>query len=323
LPLPRIPPLNALRAFKVASLTGSFSQAASELCVSQGAVSRHVAKLEDYLGVKLFDRTNREVRLTEAGARYAAELQIAFEHIERATLDLHFEKKSSRLKIGLFPSLACTWVMEKLQEYQALNPELGLDIVCQTLFSDVDVHALDIMSMNTTSPYDNVEYMPLLDAVLSPVCSSALGERIGRDPRNLKDFTTLHSLRRPDHWSTWLRAAGLPASHCKATRTFENSALALQAAITGMGVAMGLTPLANYLPGHGTLVQPFELKVPLAESYGFAWRPSVLRSKVPRALIDWFKAEKDRRDIEMKARSTAVADRTIATTEPIAPLAVA
>ncbi len=303
MPLPLLPPLNALRAFKVASLTNSFSLAADEMCVSQGAVSRHIAKLEAYLGVRLFDRTNREVRLTDVGAQYAAELQIAFERIEQATLRLHSDRKRDRLKIGVFPSLANSWAMEKLQEYQTLNPELGLDIVCQTLFSDVDTHALDIMSMNTALAREGIDYLPMLNVVLSPVCSPELAARLSGDPAELADVTMLHSLRRPDHWGMWLRAAGLPASISKSNRHFENSALAFQAATAGMGVAMSLTGIDDHLPVYHNMVQPFALKLPVQESYGFAWRPTVLQSPTARAFIEWI---------------TEQQVRHFATTEPLA-----
>lgn len=290
--LPLLPPLNALRAFKVASLTNSFSLAAEEMCVSQGAVSRHIAKLEAYLGVRLFDRANREVRLTEVGAQYAAELQVAFERIEQATRQLHTERKRERLKVGVFPSLASTWVMAKLQEYQILNPQLGLDIVCQTLFSDVDTHALDIMSMNTNTMRDGVEYLPLLDVELAPVCTPDFAAEVGEDPQALINLTTLHSLRRPDHWSTWLTAAGVNPNNCRATRHFENSALAYQAAINGLGVAMSLTSLANHLPLYRTVIQPFGLKVAVEESYGFAWRPSAMALPPARNFIGWLREQK-------------------------------
>lgn len=302
--LPILPPLNALRAFKVASLTGSFSAAADELCVSQGAVSRHIAKLEDYLGIKLFDRVNREVRLTPSGHQYAAELQIAFELIEQATRDLHVEKKRARLKIGVFPSLANTWVMELIQNYQELNPDLGLDIVCQTMFSDVDIHALDIMSMNTDLRQHNIEYLPLLNVVLTPICSRSIAGELREDPRRIQHHTMLHSLRRPDHWATWLKAAGLPPQHGRSIRHFENSALAQQAAMCGMGIAMSLTGLENHLPSYREMVQPFELKVALEESYGFAWRPGQGSSKTVRAFIDWLREQKQARAASLVDRSS-------------------
>jgi LysR family glycine cleavage system transcriptional activator len=306
LPLPLLPPLNALRAFKVASLTGSFSLAADELCVSQGAVSRHIAKLEAYLGVKLFDRTSREARLTEAGSQYAAQLQLAFEAIERATLDLHREKKRDRLKIGLFPSLASTWVMQMIQEYQLLHPELGLDILCQTMFSDVDTHALDIMSMNTNMVYDNSDYLPLMDVVLTPICTKDLAAKLGPtpDPADIGAVTTLHSLRRPEYWATWLKAAGVPAARCRLTRHFENSALAEQAANAGMGLAMSMTSIENHLPAFHDLVQPYDLKVRLDETNGFAWRPRIMRSKAARDFIEWFAGQKEQRDLTMAANRT-------------------
>jgi LysR family glycine cleavage system transcriptional activator len=301
--LPLLPPLNALRAFKVASLTNSFSLAADEMCVSQGAVSRHIAKLEAYLGVRLFDRTNREVRLTEVGAQYAAELQVAFERIEQATRQLHTERKRDRLKIGVFPSIANTWVMAKLQEYQILNPDLGLDIVCQTMFSDVDTHSLDIMSMNTTLMHEGVEYLPLLDVELAPVCAPELAERVGNDPHALAHMTTLHSLRRPDHWSTWLEAAGVEPTMCRATRHFENSALAYQAAVNGMGIAMSLTGTENHLPIYRTMVRPFALQLAIDESYGFAWRPSITKSPPARDFLEWFTACKVQHDAQAAAVS--------------------
>lgn len=307
MPLPLLPPLNALRAFKVASLTNSFSVAADEMCVSQGAVSRHIAKLEDYLGVKLFDRTNREVRLTEVGAQYAAELQIAFERIEQATRQLHAESSRERLKLGVFPSLANSWVMGKVQDYQALHPDLGIDIVCQTLFSDVDTHALDVMSMNNTLPHEGVDYLPLLEVELAPVCTPELAEQIGDDPMALTEVTMLHSLRRPDHWPIWLREAGVPVTACRATRHFENSALAYQAAVAGMGMAMGLASPKDQLPVYQHMVRPFPISVRIEETYGFAWRPGTLSSKPARQFIEWFEAEKAERESELPAELEIVA----------------
>lgn len=303
--LPLLPPLNALRAFKVASLSGSFSAAAAELCVSQGAVSRHIAKLEDYLGVRLFDRTNREVRLTPVGADYAEKLQAAFEAIELATVELHTERKRDHLKVGVYPSLANTWVMGKLEEYQEAHSELSLELVCQTTFSDIEAHALDIMGMNSLIlvQHSGIEYLPMMDVVLSPICTREMSERIGKDPANLPNFATLHSLRRPEHWQQWFEAAGLSHRACRASRHFENSALAHQAAVTGMGVAMGLTSIENHLPVYQRMVHPFALKIEKDESYGFGWRQGALKSEPAREFITWMDEQKSARDDAQRVKT--------------------
>jgi LysR family glycine cleavage system transcriptional activator len=186
--------------------------------------------------------------------------------------------------------------MGKLQEYQVLNPDLAIDIVCQTHFSDVDAHSLDMMSMNSTSPYSGVEYLPLIQVELSPVCSPELAAQLGKDVAALTRFTMLHSLRRPDHWPIWLREAGIPGPACRSNRHFENSALAFQAAVAGMGVAMGLTSCEDQLPIYRHMVRPFSLTVPLEETYGLSWRPSMLTSNPARSFIDWLVAEKQAHD---------------------------
>lgn len=312
LPLPLIPPLNALRAFKVASMSASFTTAADELCVSQGAVSRHIAKLEDYLGVQLFDRSGREVKLTDAGARYASELQFAFNRIEQATMRLHSERKRDRVKLGLFPSLANTWVMTAIQEYQVLHPELAFDIVCQTMFSDVDIHSLDVMSTNTEIPRKGIEYLPLLNVVLTPACLPVIADQMAGDPEALLDQVTLHSIQRPDHWTSWLRAAGVTIQPANGARHFENSALALQAAAAGMGVAMSVTAIDNHLPMFHSVVQPFDLKLTINESYGFAWRTGIERSPLTRNFIEWMSAYKIEREKE-NATLSVVNDQDIET----------
>ena len=125
----RIPPLNALRAFEAASRTGSFTIAASELSVSPGAISRHIAHLELVLGIRLFERGHRAVYLTHAGTKYAASIQSTFEEIETATRRLKTSIHNEPVRVRAFHNFIFRWLMPRLAPFRAApvssRPRIG------------------------------------------------------------------------------------------------------------------------------------------------------------------------------------------------------
>jgi LysR family transcriptional regulator, glycine cleavage system transcriptional activator len=271
----KLPPLNALRAFEIASQATSFTAAASELCVSQGAVSRHIAHLEDYFGVPLFDRGGRQVRLTDAGILLADELHMAFDRIEAATRKVGRQRQRQCIRLGLFPTMATSWLMPRLVEFQATHPAMELQVTCKTEFSAEDKARFDVISGRGPVSESTMEYQPILDIMLRPVCSPSMLASL-QTPDDLRRCTTLHSINRRSDWDAWLAKANVGPLDGSRVLRFENSVLAHQAAASGLGVAMaiyqndaiGLSP---------QLVEPFPQTVRTGESYGLFW---------PRALSD-------------------------------------
>lgn len=295
----KLPPLNALRAFEIASRFGSFTIAARELSVSQSAVSRHIAHLEACLGVPLFDRRHREVRLTEQGQAYAAEVQKGFDQLLDATAKLLKGGENQLLRVALFPSIAARWLMPRLPRFYDENPDIQLSITTTVDRPDLEADTVDIANYRGIPSDPRVDYLALFDVALRPVCSPALlsGPKALKDPRDLGDLILLHSLNRLDDWRIWLEAAGVTGVDPRRGLRFENSALAYQAAIDGVGVVMAQTNVIADELLTGRLVAPFQLAVRTGESYGLAWLKARSDDIAIRAFREWIAAEASKSDV--------------------------
>jgi LysR family glycine cleavage system transcriptional activator len=288
----RLPPLNALRAFEVASRVGSFTIAARELCVSQGAVSRHIAHLEGYLGVQLFDRCPREVKLTPAGALYANEIQIAFDRILRTTATIKDSRKRNGLRVAVFPSIAAFWLMPRLARFRAAHPDVELYISTLS-HPDLEREDIDIANFRGTLAGAHVEYCPLFDVEIQPVCSPHLisSESGKADPEQIRGKLLLCSVHCIQDWQMWLDQVGVRGIDPHQGLKFANSALAYQAAIDGLGIAIAQTHVVRGEFAQRRLIAVFEQVLRTNESYGLAWLSSKARRPGLEAFREWFVGE--------------------------------
>jgi LysR family transcriptional regulator, glycine cleavage system transcriptional activator len=265
----RLPPLNALRAFEVAARTTNFTLAARELHVSQGAVSRHVAQLEAHLGLKLFHRHHRKVKLTAEGAQYAQTIRAAFDQMDEATRLLRRTDRPSPLRIRLFPTVAIKWFVPRLGRFHARHPEI--DVQTTTTASPVrfDAEDVDFTIQMRQSPQEGVRYDKLFGVELLPVCCGELRRRLAarRAPEDLLREPLLHSMQRPRDWQTWFEAASIAPAAIRDGLTFGNSALAYQAAIDGSGIAIAHRQMVQDDLASGRLVPASELIVAIEEAY--------------------------------------------------------
>ena len=288
-----LPPLNALKAFRVASQTRSFTAAAEELCVSQGAISRHIARLEDFVGVPLFERNHREVKLTAAGMTYALEVQAALERIEQATVAIQDAKKRQVLRLALFPTIATSWLMPRLAAFQLTNPNIELHTEIKTDPLGLALEDHDVASIRDVNAGHARVFEPVLEIILRPVCSPALlaVPKGLRTPADLKHHIALRSANRPEDWPTWLAHVDGPPLEERRTLTFENTAQACQAAAAGVGVAMAIASLLEDDHAQGRLVEPFQQKVETGHSYGLSWQKARADAPHIRAFAIWLRAE--------------------------------
>jgi LysR family glycine cleavage system transcriptional activator len=271
----RLPPLNAIRAFEATARHLSFTRAAKELCVTQGAVSRHVAALEQSLGTKLFERHHRAIELTAKGEIYFRALRDAFERIEDATDHVAGIPDSATLRIKLPPTFAIRWIVPRLARLHALDGRLDVQITTSHSPVDFDREEVDVAIHSGTAPTPGTISAKLFGEVLTPVCSPALlrqGPRLKR-PDDLRHHTLLRSLYRPNDWPAWLAAAGAPDLDGHSSLGFENSALAYQAAIDRVGIAVAQPILVADDLATGRLVAPFGLRVPTAGAYFLVYPP--------------------------------------------------
>jgi LysR family glycine cleavage system transcriptional activator len=265
----KLPPLNALRAFEVAARSENFTQAAKSLNVSPGAVSRHIAQLEAFLGLRLFVRSQHDVKLTAQGKEYAQVITEAFDRIELATQVKRQKKRNRVVRIRLFPTVAMKWLVGRLTRFHALHPTINVQVTIANDLVDVSTEEVDFTIQTPAIPKPGVRYDTLFPIELLPVCSPTELRKDPplREPRDLLERTLLHSMKRPHDWRTWFEASSVATGDLREGLAFGNSSLAYQAAIDGLGVAMAHVELVQDDLNTGRLVKAYPLVVRTADSY--------------------------------------------------------
>ncbi|MGO4762499.1 transcriptional regulator GcvA [Cupriavidus sp. 2KB_3] len=254
-----LPPLNALRAFEAAGRLGSFKEAAAALHVTHGAVSQQVRLLEEWLGAALFERHNRRVTLTPAAQAYLAGIGPLFEQLAQATARYGVPGPVSRtLSVNAPATFTLRWLVPRLAKFRAGHPDVEIKVETSNgpLESLKDDH--DLIIRGGPDTFYGYAMRPFLTEERLPVCSPALLQRLPlRQPGDLRHHTLLHTSSLPRLWPDWLASAQIPALRPAATLTFDHFYLTLQAAIDGIGIAMGPTALVSDDLASGRLVAPF------------------------------------------------------------------
>lgn len=257
---PRLPPLGALRAFEAAARHTSFTRAATELFVTPGAISRQIATLEEFVGFPLFERTNREVKLTVAGVEYAHSISGAFSAIQDATRHLLASRQQAPLRISAPLTFALRWLIPRLASFKNLHPHDDYRLTTVVPIPLKLTTEFDVGIRILRSSADVVAHR-LFDVELVPVCSPRLlaqGPPL-KEPADLRRHVLLLSSARPKDWPLWLAAAGLTDIDPSSGVQFESSSVAYEGALEGMGVALAMKGLVGDHLASGRLVMPFDL----------------------------------------------------------------
>jgi LysR family glycine cleavage system transcriptional activator len=262
----RLPSLNGLRAFEAAARHLSFTSAASELNVTQTAISHQIRRLEEELGIRLFVRQNRALALTPAARDYLPGVRAAFNDLRLATDRLKRRDNDRVLTVSTIASLAAKWLLPKLSAFQEAHPGIDVRITTSTALVDFKSGDVDAAIRFGRGHWPGVRAQWLMADQLFPVCSPVLlaGNRALQHPEDLREHVLLHtSGAQEDDWRLWLTAAGLPANlSTQPGLTFDLSFMTIQAAIDGLGVAMGRTSYVEADIGKGRLVVPFKITLP-------------------------------------------------------------
>ncbi len=290
----RLPPLNALRAFEAAGRHLSFTAAAAELNVTPGAVSRQIKRLEEHLGFRLFERHFRAVILTSAGRAYLETLSDAFGRIASGTHKLLLSRSGRPLHIFASMMFTTHWLMPRLSRFEgdALAGGIRLSTSLTAMpdpFAGGDVDAAIYLG------YDDHPGMcchRLLESNLLPICSPVL---LRANPlRRISDLerhTLLHSLVFPDNWNVWLAAAGHADLQAANNIAFGSSSLAYQAAIEGVGVALGQAVLIREDVKAGRLVTPLAQSLRDGSAYILAYPERADRAAPLSSFLFWLRKE--------------------------------
>jgi len=260
-----LPSLNGLRAFEAAARHLSFTRAASELNVTQTAISHQIRRLEAQLGLRLFLRRNRALALTPEAQAYLPAVREAFEDLREATDRLRRRERQSVLTVSTMASLAAKWLLPRVAAFQEANPGIEVRLTASTHLVDFRREEIDMAVRYGHGVWPGLRAVFLMSEDIFPVCSPSLlkGKRGLRRPEDLAHHTLLHNTGLREDWQVWLTAAGLPAAlGQKRGLVFSESFMAIQAAIDGLGVALARTPFVETDLRDGRLVAPFDLALP-------------------------------------------------------------
>jgi LysR family glycine cleavage system transcriptional activator len=262
----RLPSLNGLRAFEAAARHLSFTRAASELNVTQTAISHQIKRLEDELGLRLFVRQNRALALTPQARDYLPLVRAAFDDLRLATERLVRKDGGKVLTVSTLASLAAKWLLPRLTAFQEAHPGIDVRITTSMALVDFRKDDVDAAIRYGRGHWPGVRAEWLMADELFPVCSPALlqGDKPLRCPEDLAHHTLLHTTGGyEDDWRLWLTAAGLSAGMPRRVELgFDLIFMTIQAAIDGVGIALGRTSYVQDDIAKGRLVVPFKIALP-------------------------------------------------------------
>jgi LysR family transcriptional regulator, glycine cleavage system transcriptional activator len=255
----KIPPLNPLRAFAVAARHLSFTQAAEELCVTQGAISRSVKALEDYLGEPLFERTGHGLVLTEQSEAFALRLSDGFARLAEATDEFFGIQANPVLTIRTYTSFLIGFLIPNLPDFQIRHPDIKVRLLPAMDNVEIGRDLTDVRIRYGRGAWKGTNSTLLFHDCLRPVCSPALLDPAKR-PYNVETLASqvmLHQeLRRPD-WPDWLNLVGAGDLVPRDNLVFDELSIVYQAAIAGVGLVMAQKAYFQREIAEGRLFEPF------------------------------------------------------------------
>src|SRR5215469_16893395 len=290
--LRRLPVLNALKSFEAAARHESFTRAAEELNVTQGAVSHQVKALEQELGVKLFNRERQRLVITESGRQYLAVVRDAFDRIAIGTERLMQRQSSGALTLSTSPDFAAKWLVHRLGRFSAAHPEIDLTVSATMHHVDFAREEVDVAVRHGDGNWPGLHVERLCAEQVFPVCSPKLvaGRQRLSKPADVLKFPVLH-LEGSKDWARWLEAAGVPDADRVRGPVLNRASMLIDAAADGQGIALARTTLAAWDLLGGRLVRPFAAALRLAKNYWIVCpRATAMVPKVKQAR-EWLLAE--------------------------------
>jgi DNA-binding transcriptional LysR family regulator len=282
-----LPSSSALAAFDSVARLGSFSLAADELSLTQGAISRQVMSMEEQLGVRLFERGARGVSLTAEGRTYAKAIGAALGEIRAASLQLMTKTHGSVLNLAMLPTFGTRWLLPRIPDFVDSHPEITINFATRIGQFDFEREGID-MAIHIGQPdWPAAESTFLMPEMVAPVCSPAfLADHPIKSAQDIADFPLLHMASRPGAWDHWFQSLGIVTSPTKGMR-FEQFSSVAQACIAGLGIALMPLFLIEVELKVGQIVQAFPHQVRSPSSY-YAVAPVSRSNHVPVKLFrEW------------------------------------
>ena len=283
-----LPPLQLLQAFEAAGRLLSFKRAAEELHVTPSAISQQIKSLEESLGLVLFERIVRGLRLTDAGRAYWQDVHDALTRLRVSTLQLTDRFGHSVLRVSIIPFIANEVVIPALHTFQEQYPDIELRIETSPNTLSFQAEESDIAVRVGLGKWAGFVSEKIRDIIVTPVCSPALAK--GSKWKTVADLsgeTFINVSTNPDHWQEVARAAGLDSLQPGNVLVFDSYYAAMSAAEKGLGVALGLFPLTTSWVVSGRLAAPFPVRAKVAEAHHIIFRSGSHTREECRVFRDW------------------------------------
>lgn len=289
---PYLPSLQSLLAFEAAARHLSFTRAAQELELTQTAISHQIKTLEDRLGTKLFVRVRNALSLTPAAREYLVSVNDAISVLSLATERTRKNKTNTILTVTCLPTYATTCLIPALPDFQEKHPDITVHLATSATFDEFERNTYDIAIRYGSGRWPSVHADLLHTEQFFPVCAPQLMQGLeGKAPaevlKSLRQIRTYFYSMYQDDWPKWLDAAGLAHAEFHGESVFHLQLTSLSAAVEGVGIAIGRTPLIDRDLARGHLVEPFGVRVDSSSSYYVTSPTSKSKQDKVRAFRDW------------------------------------
>ncbi|KFL25786.1 hypothetical protein JP74_17180 [Devosia sp. 17-2-E-8] len=289
MPSPFFIPLNALRAIEIVARRGALSPAAEELGVTPGAVSQHIRRAEERLGIQLFERTPRGLVPTPELVDQLPRLTEGFDHLATGLAGLRPDAETS-LTITVGSMFASLWLVPRLGRFAALHPDIELRLVATSKFLDLGRQDIDCGVRFGLGHWPGVEASLFGRRDYSPFCAPELAARLST-PADLARVQVIRDESTLLNWDTWLAAAGVAEAPTMAGPSYTDPLLAYEAALAGQGVLLVMDMLMVDALATGRLVRPFPVGVESEYAHWFVSAAGRRLRKPARLFRDWLEAE--------------------------------
>ncbi|WP_341248237.1 LysR substrate-binding domain-containing protein [Cupriavidus pauculus] len=267
------PSMSELHAFVTAARLGSFTRAADTLCVTQGAISRAIARLEAHFGQPLLHRNAHRLTLTDAGNAYLAAISEPLAALEAASAAMFEKDRRHHLTLSAVPTLASVWLVPRLPDFHRRHPEIRLDFVPYRKEEDFSGARPDAAILaGEASQWAGWQVDYVIGREMVPVCHPARAHarriaNLWKTPHELLAEPLLFHTTAPANWQKWLQAAGVPDAAPTLARGFDQVSILLEAVKADMGVAVLQRCLVRDALHAGQVVAPFDLPITLSRGY--------------------------------------------------------
>ena len=306
--MPTLPPLECLRYFEIAARHESFVRAAKEIGVTPAAVAYRVKVLEEHLGLNLFDRHRRSVSLNARGKACLRDVQGVLATIGEIAERYGSETSTRRLSIAASEPIADRWLMPRLAGFRALEPDIAIQVETDLTATDPGSRDVDLWITYAGEPgapaAPEAQHETLFEETLFPFCSPDLVEARSRPARaaELRDWPLLYHLGRPSDWPNWFAAQKTTAPDLSLASGFTLCSMLVQAAVQGLGAAVGRPSTIDRELQQGSLVALFDRNSGPRTSCCLVSTAAARARPEVRAFRDWILREAATQRLEPVAR---------------------